>query len=79
MGCASMELRLSPQILVASSGPEFRILVEILRIPVFCVRNDLPPEHFQGGNCLSDSAVFSEISSDFVDVVEWSTRLQTNS
>jgi len=65
--------------LVASSGPEFRIPVEILRIPVFRDRNDLPPKHFQGGNCLSDSAFFSEITSDFVDVVERSTRLQTNS
>jgi len=56
--------------LVAPSGPELRITVEILRIPGFYDRNALPPEHFQGGNCLSDSAFFSEIPSDFVALVD---------
>jgi len=65
--------------IVASSGPEFRILVEVLQIPVCCDQNDLPPEHFQGRNCLSDSAVFFKITSNFVEVVDMSTCLHINS
>jgi len=44
--------------LVAFSGLEIQILMEILWILVFHNQNGLPPEHFQGRNGLSDSSFF---------------------
>jgi len=64
--------------LVASSGLEVQILVEILWIPDFHDQNALLPEHFQGGNCLSDS-VFFKITSNIIEVVDMSTHLHINS
>jgi len=48
-------------ILVASSGLEFQIPVEILWIADFCDWNALLPKQFHGENCLSMSAVSSKI------------------
>jgi len=45
-------------ILVAYSGPELLIPVDILRIPALGDRNTLPAEHLPARNCLSDSAFF---------------------